>query len=230
MALTDYQKANFRHHTHSSDDIIDPETGVPFEGGGDYDPAAVAITGGSIVGITDLAVADGGTGASSASTARTNLGLAIGTDVASQGHTHLTSSAGILQSATATRTAGDLTTTNTSFEDVTGLTVTLTTGAHRCLVSFVCATTNSTASHTGIDIAIDGTRFNSASAYGLGLAAPRGAGDYTMQSFTIITGVLSAASHTIKVVWRCGGATSTMAASTTLSAPVLTVVETGLTT
>lgn len=38
--------------------------------------SGVAITGGTISGITDLAVADGGTGASTASVARTNLGAA----------------------------------------------------------------------------------------------------------------------------------------------------------
>jgi hypothetical protein len=40
------------------------------------DNATAAITGGSITGITDLAVTDGGTGASTASGARTNLGAA----------------------------------------------------------------------------------------------------------------------------------------------------------
>jgi len=43
---------------------------------GNQEASAVAITGGSITGITDLAVADGGTGSSTASGARTNLSAA----------------------------------------------------------------------------------------------------------------------------------------------------------
>ena len=68
----------FTNLTVSTGSTID-FTGATVSNGGTF--TTVTISGGSITGITDLAIADGGTGASTASVARTNLGVAIGTNV-----------------------------------------------------------------------------------------------------------------------------------------------------
>lgn len=96
--------------------------------------ATVAITGGTVVGITDLAVADGGTGASSAAAARTALGaaaLGANTDITSLGG--LTTPLAVARGGTGATSAGAALTAlgaasagaNTTITSLAGLTTPL---------------------------------------------------------------------------------------------------------
>jgi hypothetical protein len=122
---------------------------------GQTTPAVGAITSGSVTGITDLAVVDGGTGASTASGARTNLGLVIGTDV--QAFDSNTTKLNVTQSFTKAQRGSPVALTDAATVAVDlslGNFYTLTLGGNRTLG----APTNQTAGQSGvIVITQDGT-------------------------------------------------------------------------
>lgn len=139
---------------------------------------------------------------------------------------------GLVQASRVSVTGGNLTTTNTTFEDATGLTTTITTGARRCQVTLTgvghCSVTSQ---NYCVDLAIDGARVGQA--FGLAFIESIDTGDHPNGSlaFTFLTNVLTAASHTFKIQHRVdgGGATGTLFASTSVSPAIITVIETNLT-
>lgn len=106
---------------------------------------AVAITGGSITGITDLAVADGGSGASTAAGARTNFGLGT---ISTQDANNVTISGGTVSGSSVKSTnafgfatgAGGTVTQGTSKS--TGVTLDKTTGTITMHGAILNATTS----------------------------------------------------------------------------------------
>ena len=123
-------------------------------------------------------------------------------------------------------TSGDITTTSGTFVDLTGVTVTITTGARRCLVVFTATTKNSAINGQNVfDIAIDGTRLGGTT--GLVIVTIPAANFNENPSFSYVTDVLSAAAHTFKIQWFVSpGTTSTGTVYASATTPVaLSVVE-----
>lgn len=126
-------------------------------------------------------------------------------------------------------TAGgaDLTTTSTTFVDLTGATATLTTAAVRCMVNFsiMCNNSNAGAS-VFFDVDIDGTRFANTTN---GLAYMTGT-VRAIVSFSFFTNVLTAAAHTIKAQWRVSATTGGAGRQSTTTPILFQVIETTMTT
>lgn len=111
------------------------------------------------------------------------------------------------------RTAGDITTTSTSLVDLTAATITLTTGANRCLVGFAADVSNSSAGEGAIfNVIVDSTLLLGTA--GIKFANPT-ANLQTNASFTVMTDTLTAASHTIKIQWMVTAGTGTVRANGT---------------
>lgn len=113
-----------------------------------------------------------------------------------------------------TRTAGNYTISTATFTDIDGtnLSFTITTGARRVKMCFVGAVNNGATANQQIylDVVVDGTRVGGAT----GLVAFRNANDTTVRryngSFTYLTDVLTAGSHTFKFQWAAASGTATI--------------------
>jgi hypothetical protein len=129
-----------------------------------------------------------------------------------------------LASDKVTRTAGDVTLASDTFTDVTSMSITMTTGARRVMIAVVASGHIDATNNIMLDIDIDGARVGSTT-YGILVVK----GDSTKNknlSFTFVTDVLSAASHTFKLkMARESSGTFTLFASTTVTPLVMAAME-----
>jgi len=109
------------------------------------------------------------------------------------------------------RTAGDITTTSTSLVDVTGATVTFTTGAFPVAYGVAQHFNHTTAGQgTFFNVDIDGVLQHGTD----GIRDEQEVANYNKNaSFSGQSAALTAGSHTIKEQWRTTAATATLAAS-----------------
>lgn len=113
-------------------------------------------------------------------------------------------------------TGGNVTTASTSFTDLTGATVTLTTGARPCVVEFMLAGfSNTTGATTYFDIAVDGTLQGGSQGLAQFTQTTANVDEHTIP-LVYLTAALSAASHTIKVQWKVTAGTTTIRGSSTV--------------
>ena len=108
-------------------------------------------------------------------------------------------------------TSGNITTTSTSLVDLTGATITFTTGAYPVHVALTgVAAMGATGQTFWINVDIDGAlQLGTA-----GIQIDELSGGYYMDiSFAFNTAALTAASHTIKVQWKVSGGTGTVLAN-----------------
>lgn len=138
-----------------------------------------------------------------------------------------------LQAARYVRSSGNYTITGAgsdSFADVdaTNLALAITTGARRVLISVTATgTVNNAAGYIALDVAVDGTRLGAAGDGLLAMQQHATASETLNMSFTHVTDVLSAASHTFKLQWRQGTTAHTATLYGTTGVPLLSfaVVE-----
>ena len=127
-----------------------------------------------------------------------------------------------------TLTTGDFTWTATTFTDLNAaLDITLTTGAHRCLCAWTLMAKNSDGTgppQLQVDVELDGTRLGQT--FGLVFFGPNANNNVNLSGSTL-TSVLTAASHTFKLMFRIDGnhGTTSIYASTTIAPIIFNVVE-----
>lgn len=133
---------------------------------------------------------------------------------------------GALQADKVVRTAGDLTTSSTSFVDATGMSITMTTGANRVLIGVIAiGAVNTNQEYIELTIDVDGTPQGGTR----GLTRARfstAAQDNRNLSFTYLTDTLTAASHTFKLQWKVvNGNTGTLFATSAAQPLTMWAVE-----